>query len=78
MVNLGNAYNNQGKYDKAIAQYERELGIKEKVLGVGHVNTASILNNLGNIYDNQGKYEEAIAQYERALKIKEKRSERIT
>src|SRR5436305_11554752 len=64
-------YASQGKYDGAVAYYERLLRITEKAFGVDHINTASTINNLGLTYDSQGKYDEAIAQYEKALSIPE-------
>ena len=48
--NLGSTYDSQGKYDEAIAQYERALRIKEKAFGVDHINTADTINNLGITY----------------------------
>jgi len=45
--NLGNTYTHQGKYDEAIAQYERALRIKEKAFGADHINTADTIMNIG-------------------------------
>src|SRR5436190_21668646 len=64
-------YHSKGKYDQAIAQYERALRIKETTFGVDHINTANTIMNLGITYRHQGKYDQAIAQYERALRIYE-------
>jgi tetratricopeptide (TPR) repeat protein len=57
-------YDDLGKYDEAIAQYQQALRVKERASGVDHINTANIINNLGRTYGNRGTYDEAIAQYE--------------
>jgi tetratricopeptide (TPR) repeat protein len=61
--NVVNTYDSQGKYDEAIAQHKRALGIKDKAFGVDHINTANTIN-LGGTYHSQGKYDEAIKQHE--------------
>jgi hypothetical protein len=43
-----------GQYDKSIAQYERGLEIKEKALGVDHINTANTIMGLGLTFHSQG------------------------
>ena len=39
-MGIGMMYQSQGKYDEAIAQYERALRIFETAFGVDHINTA--------------------------------------
>jgi superkiller protein 3 len=59
--NQGNAYARQGKYDQAIASYQKAIAIKS--------NVALVHNNLGVTYANQGKLDEAIAAYKKAIEI---------
>jgi tetratricopeptide (TPR) repeat protein len=65
-------YNDQGRYDEAIEQYEEALRTYEKTLGKEHSYYAINLNNLANIYYAQGRYDEAIEKYEESLRIVEK------
>jgi tetratricopeptide (TPR) repeat protein len=58
--NLGTTYSRQGKYDEAIAYYERSLRIKERAFGVDHINTAPTINNLGITYYSQRKYDKRL------------------
>ena len=60
---------NQGKYDEALAMYEKALSIRLKKLGDDHPDVATTYNNMAVVYMNQGKYEEALAMYEKALSI---------
>ena len=60
-VNLGNAYIDIGKNEKAIASYKKALGINP--------NAASVYINLGIVYNNIGRKKEAIAMFRKALKI---------
>ena len=60
-----------GKYDEAL-NYKRELlGIREKVLGTEHPDTATSYNNIGMIYSHMGDYERALEYYQKALEIRE-------
>jgi tetratricopeptide (TPR) repeat protein len=67
LINLGNAYNSQGDYGKAINYYEKALGIQRTI---GHRNgeVASLIN-LGNAYSSQGDYGKAINYYKKSLGI---------
>ena len=66
-------YVNQGKYDEALAMYEKALSIRLKKLGDDHPDVADTYNNMAVVYYNQGKYEEALAMYEKALSIRLKK-----
>ena len=66
-------YRKQGKYDEALAMYEKDLSIKLKKLGDDHPSVADTYNNMAIVYDNQGKYDEALAMYEKALSIRLKK-----
>ncbi len=59
--NLGSARDKQGRFDEAIAQFEKALAIKPDY-AQGH-------SNLGAVYVEQDRLDEAIAEFERALKI---------
>jgi tetratricopeptide (TPR) repeat protein len=60
--NIGEAYDQLGKYDEAIAEFEGALKINP--------NYFFGLNNLGNIYGKQRKLQEAITYFKRALEQK--------
>ena len=60
--NLGNAYNHEGRVDKAVEQYEGALKLKP--------NLAEARNDLGNAYSKKGWVDKAIEQYDDALKLK--------
>ena len=60
-VNLGNAYVDIGKNEKAITSYKKALDINP--------NAAPVYISLGIVYNNTGRGEEAIAMFRKALKI---------
>ena len=59
---MGNALQDQGKLDEAIAAYNKALSIKPDY--------AKAYNNMGLALQDQGKLDEAIAAYNKALSIK--------
>ena len=59
--NLGNAYAQNGKVDKAISEYERALILKPSY--------AEARNNLGNIYGIKGNLDKATSELKQALAI---------
>lgn len=61
-----------GRYDEALPMAEQVLAIREKMLGVEHLDVASSLNNLANLYADKGDYVKAEILYQRALAIREK------
>jgi serine/threonine-protein kinase len=69
LTNLGNVLADQGKYEEARRQYERELAITERVHGAEHPQTARALANLGTVLQSLGHYDEAQRSFERALAI---------
>jgi tetratricopeptide (TPR) repeat protein len=58
----GNYFYNQGKYDEALADYNRSLELRP--------DNPAILNNRGRTYDELGRYDEALADYNRSLELK--------
>ena len=69
---FGQAYNQQGEYDKAIMRFEQAIDIGVKELGEDHPNIASSLNNLGFAWESKGEHDKAIAYFEQALAIDRK------
>src|SRR5262245_56314516 len=61
-----------GKYDEALPLAERELTIREKVLGPEHFEVANALNDLAVVHSKTGNYVKAEPLFQRALTIREK------
>ena len=57
----GNAYEEEGQYDKAISNYTKALEFNPR--------DADAYNNRGNTYDKKGQYDEAISDYTKVLEI---------
>jgi len=58
---LGNVYGALGRYEEALAAYQRAIDLDPK-LAYPH-------NGLGNVYAALGRYEEALAAYQRAIDL---------
>ncbi len=58
---LGAILSLAGRYDEAIAAYQRAIALDPKV--------AAPHNGLGNVYAQLGRYDEAIAAYQRAIAL---------
>jgi len=58
----GNSYFEQGKYDKALAYYNRSVKLRP--------DAPDILNNRGSAYFKLQSYKEALADYNRSLELK--------
>ena len=69
---IGLVYDEQGDYDKALEYYFKALAIYEKVLGMEHPFTATSYNNIGIVCDHKGDYEKALKYHLKALAIREK------
>ncbi|KAJ5773565.1 hypothetical protein N7457_008461 [Penicillium paradoxum] len=63
---------NHGKLKDAEEMYQRALAGYEKALGLDHTSTLNTVNNLGLLYSDQGKLKEAEEMYQRALAGDEK------
>ena len=58
---LGNVYTDLGRYEEAIAAYQKAIELDPKFTWPW--------NNLGTVYDDLGRYEEAIAAYQKAIEL---------
>jgi len=61
-----------GEYAKAEPLFKEALGIRQKVLGRKHPDTAQSLNNLAALYQAVGEYAKAEPLYQEALEIRQK------
>jgi tetratricopeptide (TPR) repeat protein len=68
--NVGDVYDSQGQYDKAIEYYEKSLVIRLKAFGPDHPDVGASYNNLGVAYDSQGQYDKAVEYYKKSLVIR--------
>ncbi|MCC5597871.1 tetratricopeptide repeat protein [Nostoc favosum] len=65
--NLGNVYNYQGHYERAIEFLQQSLEIAKEI-GDRNIESSSLMN-LGNAYSSLGQYQQAINFYEQSLEI---------
>ncbi len=65
----GSCYDAQSQYDKALKFYFKALGMKEKILGNNHPDTAATYYNIGSVYYNLGSYNDALNFYDKAYEI---------
>jgi tetratricopeptide (TPR) repeat protein len=63
-LSLGNAYEQQGKFDEAIAAFQKSLEMKPEF--------AFSLYELGYVYIKQGRYEEAIQPLQKLTSVEPK------
>jgi tetratricopeptide (TPR) repeat protein len=68
LVNLGIVYYRIKQYDRALANYQQALQIREQVLK-DQAGIRSVLNNIGHVYYDQGHWAKAKAAYTKALAI---------
>lgn len=61
-----------GRYREAVLIADRVYGVRERLLGHDHPQTAASLNDLALIYKAQGNHAAAKPFFQRALKIREK------
>ena len=65
--NIGLVYDDQGRYEEALAYYQQALAIAREVGDRAEEGTT--LHNIGGVYHAQGRYEEALAYHQQALAI---------
>ena len=66
------ACNNLGYQDKALEYFQKDLRIREEVLGPDHPDTAKTYNNIGSVYGDMGDYGKALEYFQKDLRISEK------
>ena len=69
--NLAVFHKAQGNYSLAQQLYEKNLKVREEILGVSHPSTLSSLNNLAGLYHAQGNYSLAQELYKKSLRLRE-------
>ncbi|HCX90689.1 MAG: hypothetical protein COW04_06485 [Deltaproteobacteria bacterium CG12_big_fil_rev_8_21_14_0_65_43_10] len=62
----------QGQYAEATPYAKKALAIREKALGLDHLDVAAALNNLALLYKTMGAYDKAEPLYRQSLAIWEK------
>ena len=70
ILQLGNLAQARGEYDEAARQYQRALGIDERI--GDQAGMANSYHNLGILAELRGDWDEAARQYQRALGIRER------
>lgn len=70
--NLGLAWVELGKPEKALQYYERAIAIHEKARGKDSPIVASLIDSMGMPWINLGKFKQAIDCYERAILLNER------
>ncbi len=77
VANLANFYYVQGDAEQANLLYQRSLKLREKALGLEHVDLVKDLEGLGKVSKSQKKLKEASAYYKRAIGILKKNKQPI-
>jgi tetratricopeptide (TPR) repeat protein len=70
-TNLGRLYASQGRYDEALAAFERAHALTEQEYGMQHPQVARTLDNLGSVHGQRKEYDKARERLELALAIQE-------
>ena len=66
ILRIGNAYENQGQYDKAMESYRWVEERCSRVRGEGHITTLVAVRSIAGVLNKQGKYADALVQYNKA------------
>ena len=53
---IGNVYNSQGQYERALEYYQKSLEIRIRVFGSDHPDVAVSYENLAAVYQTQGNH----------------------
>jgi len=62
LMNIGNVYCEQCKYEIALVEYHKSLDIKIQIYGQDHPDVVMAHNNIAVVYRKLHKYEEALLQ----------------
>jgi len=62
LMNIGNVYCKQGKYEIVLVEYHKSLDIKIQIYGQDHSDVVMAHNNSAVVYRKLLKYEEALLQ----------------
>ena len=68
-VNMGNVYQTQGDYEKALFHYQNALDIQIKSLGGAHVSVAMTKENIAIVHKQLGHIGQARILYQEAYEI---------
>ncbi|HJZ87055.1 MAG TPA: tetratricopeptide repeat protein [Polyangia bacterium] len=68
----GSVYLEEGKYEQALALFQRAQPMMEQKLGPEHPFVATILDGMGLVYSSLGKNQEALTYHQRALELRER------
>lgn len=68
--NRGGVLYRLGRFDEALASYQRAYETQHELLGEEHPLVAQTLNHMGNVLIQQGRYAEARSKCEQALAIR--------
>ena len=71
-LGLGNFYQSQGAYAKALPWRKQCLSVTKERFGAEHSEVATSLNNLAGLYQSQGKYSAAEPLYLQVLELDKK------
>ena len=70
--NIGETYNDWGKFDEAYDYYYKALKIRKKTQGINNPFTAQSYSNIGTIWCTRCQYKLAYQHYKKALKIRKR------
>ncbi|CAF0800019.1 unnamed protein product [Didymodactylos carnosus] len=65
---IGMLLTKQAKYNQAVSYYMKAVGIKEKILPVGHATLIDCLTNTGIAYRDKGNFTVAFDYFEKVKK----------
>ena len=70
--NIANIYDDQGKYEDALVQYQKALEIQTRVFGSDHPDVADSKENIGLVFQKMTKKSEARQMFTEAAGIRRK------
>ena len=67
---IGNLFQKNYKYDKALYHYQQALKITSQIIGKEQDDIAKLYDNIANVYCCQDNYSEALSAYQKSLNIR--------